>query len=375
VADYEVPSAAAGFELRKEYVRAAGRLLAMTSTCGPRPTLALDSPVSAGGAINLVKEDAVPPTGDYIIHIESASGQTKTLSRPASLDDHFMIAESELWPDESNWIRIQAEAECGHTGYSNAVSYYYLQATECLPRLGAHFEFMPVGDPDLEVEAAPEPEPSCPIHALYQAYYQPEGTTIVRELLPSPDSTPFVALTNQPAGAGYGEYWFTAIDPATMKEVETGPPVTVNAANAGAAMASTTVQPGLTTLYVHTDHLGSTRLLTDELGTTVGSWKYYPFGLEAESADSDATRTKFTGHERDEGLGVDYMLARYCSPSLGRFVSTDPVGGIGGSSQSWNRYIYVRANPVIAIDPDGREVRNLATDGVTSVTVSLIKTI
>lgn len=32
----------------------------------------------------------------------------------------------------------------------------------------------------------------------------------------------------------------------------------------------------------------------------------------------------------------------------------DPVGGAIGSSQSWNRYSYVRNNPVWLTDPDGR---------------------
>jgi hypothetical protein len=36
----------------------------------------------------------------------------------------------------------------------------------------------------------------------------------------------------------------------------------------------------------------------------------------------------------------------------------DPVGGEVGSTQSWNRYAYVRGNPIGAIDPDGAlEVR------------------
>jgi uncharacterized protein RhaS with RHS repeats len=50
------------------------------------------------------------------------------------------------------------------------------------------------------------------------------------------------------------------------------------------------------------------------------------------------------------------MHARYYSYNLGRFTSIDPVGGEGGLSQSWNRYAYVRGNPVNANDPDGREL-------------------
>jgi hypothetical protein len=48
------------------------------------------------------------------------------------------------------------------------------------------------------------------------------------------------------------------------------------------------------------------------------------------------------------------MHARYYSFEMGRFMSVDPVGGEVGLSQSWNRYAYVRGNPVNAVDPDGR---------------------
>jgi uncharacterized protein RhaS with RHS repeats len=49
------------------------------------------------------------------------------------------------------------------------------------------------------------------------------------------------------------------------------------------------------------------------------------------------------------------MHARYYSPNLGRFLSVDPVGGTVGSSQSWNRYSYVRNNPIRSTDPTGKQ--------------------
>lgn len=47
------------------------------------------------------------------------------------------------------------------------------------------------------------------------------------------------------------------------------------------------------------------------------------------------------------------MFARYCAPSLGRFLSTDPVGGKPASPQSWNLYPYVGNNPLKYTDPNG----------------------
>jgi uncharacterized protein RhaS with RHS repeats len=48
------------------------------------------------------------------------------------------------------------------------------------------------------------------------------------------------------------------------------------------------------------------------------------------------------------------MHARYYNPHLGRFLSVDPVGGEVASTQSWNRYAYVRNNPLLKTDPLGR---------------------
>ena len=111
------------------------------------------------------------------------------------------------------------------------------------------------------------------------------------------------------------------------------------------------------------DHLGSTRLLTDEKGAEAGHWKFYPFGHEADSAGGSDNRMKFTGHERDDtNLGLDYMLARYYGASLGRFLGVDPVDGAREAPQSWNGYSYVQNSPLNKVDPDGRKDRRTDKD-------------
>ena len=114
--------------------------------------------------------------------------------------------------------------------------------------------------------------------------------------------------------------------------------------------------------YLHLDHLGTPRQITDESGSAVALHSYYPFGGEATDPSQDEVELKFTGHERDgngsDGAGMlDYMHARYCSPELGRFSSVDPLRRYSASRspQSWNRYSYVANNPMGYTDPDGQK--------------------
>jgi RHS repeat-associated protein len=67
-----------------------------------------------------------------------------------------------------------------------------------------------------------------------------------------------------------------------------------------------------------------------------------------------------SGKERDAESGNDYFGARYYSSAMGRFMSPDPK--IFSKQrmldpQQWNMYSYVRNNPLVAIDPDGKELK------------------
>jgi uncharacterized protein RhaS with RHS repeats len=54
----------------------------------------------------------------------------------------------------------------------------------------------------------------------------------------------------------------------------------------------------------------------------------------------------------DEENGLLYMRARYYDPEVGRFISKDPIGLLGGL----NMFTYVQNNPVNLIDPTGFDV-------------------
>jgi RHS repeat-associated protein len=108
-----------------------------------------------------------------------------------------------------------------------------------------------------------------------------------------------------------------------------------------AAISST----GVRTFY-HRDALGSVIALSDASGATTDRFSYGPFG-ETNSLAGEPFR--YTGHRLDAETGLYYYRARYYSPSLGRFLQTDPIGYAGGL----NLYAYVKNNPLNRLDPLG----------------------
>ena len=141
-----------------------------------------------------------------------------------------------------------------------------------------------------------------------------------------------------------------------------------NAQGQLAAEYGTTAPVPYGTQYLTTDHLGSTRMVTDSKGSIVALHDYLPFGEEipggtgVRSAQlyggTDNPRQKFTGKERATETGLDYFGARYNSSAQGRFTSPDPHTGTllhVLNPQRWNMYAYAVNNPLSYVDPDGRD--------------------
>jgi RHS repeat-associated protein len=109
--------------------------------------------------------------------------------------------------------------------------------------------------------------------------------------------------------------------------------------------------------------VGSVRAVTDVHGNVVRRHDYYAFGEEAApTAAEDPLR--FAGKERDVETGLDYLGARYYASRTGRFTTVDPVMNIEPAlvdPQRWNRYAYARNNPLVFIDPDGRDFYRVIT--------------
>lgn len=108
-------------------------------------------------------------------------------------------------------------------------------------------------------------------------------------------------------------------------------------------------------IQIHTDHLGTPRLATDQDKRIVWRWDSDAFGATAadEDPDQDGRYTvinhRFPGQYYDQEAGLYYNYYRYYDPETGRYITSDPIGLKGGL----NTYSYVSGNPLAKIDPKG----------------------
>ena len=103
--------------------------------------------------------------------------------------------------------------------------------------------------------------------------------------------------------------------------------------------------------YTHADHLGAPQALTDSTQAIVWDASFRPFGQAESLAGTVAQALRFPGQYFDAETGTHYNYFRDYDPSLGRYLSSDPIGLAGGL----NTYAYVGGNPEGAVDPLGLE--------------------
>jgi len=107
------------------------------------------------------------------------------------------------------------------------------------------------------------------------------------------------------------------------------------------------------TRFYHTDHLGSSNVITDKTGAIVEVAEYTPYGSLSRREGSANVPQKFTGQRLDASTGLYFFNARYYDPTLGRFTQPDPFVQAPANPQTLNRYSYVLNNPLRYIDPSG----------------------
>jgi len=113
--------------------------------------------------------------------------------------------------------------------------------------------------------------------------------------------------------------------------------------------------------YWYHDGLGSVTDLTSTSGTSLWWTEYTPFGTPRASGSTSQAPTnlfRFTGAYLDTVTAFYHLRARQYDPTLGRFLSPDPLPG-PLTEPAVGAYVYVRDNPVNLVDPSGQCVQSL----------------
>jgi RHS repeat-associated protein len=105
--------------------------------------------------------------------------------------------------------------------------------------------------------------------------------------------------------------------------------------------------------FIHSDHLGSTSLTTDQSGAPVAETRYLPYGEERWITGTLVTDFTLTGQRSDGYIKLVEMGARWYDPQIGRWISPDPVIPGIGNPQVLNHYSYVMNNPLRFYDSSG----------------------
>ncbi|CAB1080534.1 hypothetical protein D1AOALGA4SA_8213 [Olavius algarvensis Delta 1 endosymbiont] len=112
----------------------------------------------------------------------------------------------------------------------------------------------------------------------------------------------------------------------------------------GILPALITGQTSVDRIYFYiNDHLGTPQVVVDEAGAVVWTADYEPFGAVDIGSDSNnANNFRFSGQYYDNETGLHYNYHRYYDPKTGRYLTSDPIGLLGGI----NLYTYTSNNPI-----------------------------
>ena len=130
------------------------------------------------------------------------------------------------------------------------------------------------------------------------------------------------------------------------------------------SQTTTTYANGLpgtpTTLFFGFDGHGSVRLLFSSLGviaTVGGVRQLFNYDAYGNSVGFDvaqaATTVLYSGQQTDAATGLQYLRARYYSPTTGSFTGLDPFAGSQENPLSYNKYVYTDGDPANGSDPTG----------------------
>ncbi|WP_082270169.1 RHS repeat domain-containing protein [Leptospira interrogans] len=105
--------------------------------------------------------------------------------------------------------------------------------------------------------------------------------------------------------------------------------------------------------YYLTDQVDSVSTVLDDEGNTLSLMQYLPYGETFVQRGDLNFSPKFNSQELDRESGFYFFNARFYDPGIARFTSADTLIDGEFDTQGWNRFSYVKGNPIGAKDPTG----------------------
>lgn len=122
-----------------------------------------------------------------------------------------------------------------------------------------------------------------------------------------------------------------------------------------------------TVAYLHTDHLGTPRIASNNSATKVWEWNSDAFG-NGTPTGALTVNLRFPGQYYDQESKLHYNWHRYYDPKTGRYITSDPIGLGGGL----NLYAYAMGNTIVFSDNKGLQVSELKMEQFQSIGTALI---
>jgi RHS repeat-associated protein len=121
----------------------------------------------------------------------------------------------------------------------------------------------------------------------------------------------------------------------------------------------------------HYDLRGSTTAITNMQNTVTDRYTYGSYGELLSHTGTSTTPFLYNGRDgvMTDSNGLNYMRARYYSPTLKRFINADTLKGSIKDGETLNNYAYANGNPISMVDPFGRCADS--TDNGTNSTVNI----
>jgi RHS repeat-associated protein len=99
------------------------------------------------------------------------------------------------------------------------------------------------------------------------------------------------------------------------------------------------------------DQIGSTSITTNSSGVRTGELLYKPWGENRYTYGVTPTSLRFTGQREDSYINLYWYGSRWYDDVLGRFIQPDTMIPDPSNPADYDRYSYVRNNPINITDP------------------------